>query len=64
MARCPGCKSQVKPRGENAAFPFCSARCKAIDLGRWVTGSYRVPGEPASQDEARPPAAADDDQKQ
>jgi len=34
----------VKPREENPAFPFCSARCRATDLARWFTGSYRVPG--------------------
>jgi endogenous inhibitor of DNA gyrase (YacG/DUF329 family) len=25
--------------------PFCSARCRTIDLGRWLTGGYRVAGE-------------------
>jgi endogenous inhibitor of DNA gyrase (YacG/DUF329 family) len=24
--------------------PFCSARCKAVDLGRWLTGAYTIPG--------------------
>jgi endogenous inhibitor of DNA gyrase (YacG/DUF329 family) len=26
-------------------FPFCSARCKTIDLGRWLKESYRFPAE-------------------
>jgi uncharacterized protein len=26
--------------------PFCSERCKMTDLGRWITGGYKVPGEP------------------
>jgi endogenous inhibitor of DNA gyrase (YacG/DUF329 family) len=26
-------------------FPFCSARCKTIDLGRWLNESYRLPAE-------------------
>jgi endogenous inhibitor of DNA gyrase (YacG/DUF329 family) len=26
-------------------FPFCSPRCKLIDLGRWLDGSYRIPAE-------------------
>ncbi|WP_066470298.1 DNA gyrase inhibitor YacG [Bosea sp. WAO] len=26
--------------------PFCSARCADIDLGRWLKGSYVIPGEP------------------
>lgn len=31
---------------ENKARPFCSARCKMLDLERWFTGGYRVPGPP------------------
>jgi endogenous inhibitor of DNA gyrase (YacG/DUF329 family) len=30
--------------------PFCSERCKMADLGRWLTGGYSVPGEPADDD--------------
>ena len=26
-------------------LPFCSARCKQIDLGRWLGGAYRIPAE-------------------
>jgi endogenous inhibitor of DNA gyrase (YacG/DUF329 family) len=26
-------------------FPFCSARCKTIDLGRWLGETYRIPAE-------------------
>ncbi len=28
-------------------FPFCSARCKGVDLANWVTEEYRFPGSPA-----------------
>jgi len=45
MHRCPTCQGEVKPRDENPSFPFCSPRCRAVDLGRWFTGEYRVPGE-------------------
>ncbi len=31
--------------------PFCSERCKLMDLARWADGSYRVPGEPVSEPE-------------
>ena len=57
MPRCPTCKAEIKPREENVAFPFCSPRCKAVDLGRWFTGSYRVPGKPVpqQQDQDQPP---------
>jgi hypothetical protein len=60
MARCSNCKRPVAPRERNEAFPFCSPRCRALDLSRWFTGGYRVPGreeqverpeEPKSEDE-------------
>jgi len=43
MARCPTCRRAVRPREENPAFPFCSPRCRAVDLGKWFIGAYRVP---------------------
>jgi uncharacterized protein len=45
--RCPTCKKAAAPRGENPSFPFCSPRCKLVDLGRWLGEDYRVPGESA-----------------
>ena len=46
--RCPICKKPVAfPReGAKSApafFPFCSDRCKLIDLGRWLDGRYQIP---------------------
>lgn len=46
-AKCPICNAGVRPRAENAAFPFCTARCKTIDLGKWVNEEYRIPVEDA-----------------
>jgi len=40
---CPLCG---KPRHPRYA-PFCSRRCADIDLGRWLKGTYVIPGEPA-----------------
>jgi endogenous inhibitor of DNA gyrase (YacG/DUF329 family) len=51
MSRCPTCQSEARPRAQNAAFPFCSPRCRAIDLGKWFTEEYRVPGTPLAADE-------------
>lgn len=45
MAACPICNKSVAPRSTNSAFPFCSARCKSIDLGKWLSEEYRVPVE-------------------
>ncbi len=33
----------VEPRAKNPSFPFCTPRCKTIDLGKWVNEEYRIP---------------------
>jgi endogenous inhibitor of DNA gyrase (YacG/DUF329 family) len=43
-SRCPICARPAAPRDENVAYPFCSGRCKLIDLGNWLDGRYRIPG--------------------
>jgi len=45
--RCPTCRRAAAPRTANPAFPFCSPRCKLVDLGRWLGGEYRIPAGPA-----------------
>jgi len=42
--RCPVCRRPAAPRGDGSAFPFCSPRCKLVDLGRWLGEEYRIPG--------------------
>lgn len=53
---CPVCGKAPAP----AYRPFCSRRCADVDLGRWLTESYRIPaaeGEdgPADPEDAAPP---------
>ncbi|AKU98666.1 hypothetical protein AKJ09_05330 [Labilithrix luteola] len=52
MAKCPICNADVKAKAENKAFPFCSPRCRTVDLGNWLNGSYRVPVEEEISTEA------------
>ncbi len=49
--RCPSCKRAVLPRAQNPVFPFCSERCRAVDLGKWLGGEFRVPVQSADDDE-------------
>ena len=35
--------------------PFCSRRCAEVDLGRWLTGQYRIPAVPNEAEEDSPP---------
>jgi endogenous inhibitor of DNA gyrase (YacG/DUF329 family) len=40
--RCPLCRKAFDP-AQSAAMPFCSERCRQIDLGRWLREVYSVP---------------------
>ena len=42
---CPTCGAPVEWKATNLNRPFCSDRCKLIDLGAWATDQYRVAGE-------------------
>jgi endogenous inhibitor of DNA gyrase (YacG/DUF329 family) len=43
--RCPICKKPVDYTDRHPTFPFCSDRCKLVDLGNWLDGRYRVASE-------------------
>jgi len=43
LVSCPQCKSLSEYSTDNKFRPFCSERCKLIDLGEWATESYRIP---------------------
>jgi len=51
-ARCPTCHKSVEPEPERrpADFPFCSERCRLLDLHKWLTGEYRIPATAQSSD--------------
>lgn len=38
--KCAICRTAIELRPQNAYFPFCSARCKQVDLGRWLNEEY------------------------
>lgn len=47
MLQCPTCQAQVAWTEHFPFRPFCSERCKLIDLGEWATEGHRIPGEDA-----------------
>jgi uncharacterized protein len=55
MIKCPRCGTEVEFKG-NPYRPFCSDRCKQIDLGNWISENYRVPtrNEDEREDEDAP----------
>ena len=54
IAHCPQCGKSCRISADNPWRPFCSERCKLIDLGAWLKESYRVPGEAAESGEPDP----------
>lgn len=46
---CPVCSRKTEFSSANRWRPFCSERCKLIDLGQWATENYRIPETPAPQ---------------
>lgn len=48
---CPNCGKENTWVPENKFRPFCSERCKLIDLGDWADGKRRVPGESVNLNE-------------
>ena len=53
--RCPICRRPVPPAppGRRGSAPFCSERCRQVDLGRWLTGSYALPAVEDDDEDGR-----------
>ena len=47
MVTCPTCGKAVEWSHDSPYRPFCSKRCKLIDLGEWMDEGHRIPGEEA-----------------
>ena len=43
IVNCPRCGASVRWGAESPFRPFCSERCKVVDLGAWASEDYRVP---------------------
>jgi endogenous inhibitor of DNA gyrase (YacG/DUF329 family) len=53
----------VLAREQNPEFPFCSARCRMVDLGKWLGEEFRVAaGPPEAEDEPTEPGNLDEDE--
>jgi endogenous inhibitor of DNA gyrase (YacG/DUF329 family) len=58
---CPNCKKTTDYSPENLSRPFCSERCKLIDLGQWADEKYAVPGETVSKEALENPDYGDEE---
>jgi endogenous inhibitor of DNA gyrase (YacG/DUF329 family) len=58
---CPICRKQLPVLDADAPYrPFCSERCKTIDLGSWLTGNYRI-SRPLEEEELDSGTSPDED---
>jgi hypothetical protein len=56
---CPICKTTMEEAPHDfGPRPFCSTRCKMVDLGNWLNEAYRIPGAPVGRE-----GASNDDHK-
>jgi hypothetical protein len=62
LANCPTCRKKFDPQ-HSRALPFCSDRCRQIDLGRWLNEDISIPVSKEGDGDDRPPTPdeADDD---
>ena len=54
---CPTCGAPVEWGPQSPNRPFCSERCKLIDLGAWASEAYRVPVQESADPLSEPPPA-------
>jgi hypothetical protein len=52
--KCPTCRRELD-WSTAASRPFCSERCRLVDLGAWVSEQRAIPGEPADPDSDETP---------
>ena len=52
--QCAICKREIDESDPQATalLPFCSERCKLIDLGRWLSGKYQIPVDESAREQA------------
>lgn len=53
LVPCPTCRKET-PWANNPYRPFCSERCKLVDLGNWAEGKYQVQGSDSPSSEEEP----------
>jgi endogenous inhibitor of DNA gyrase (YacG/DUF329 family) len=61
VVSCPTCLRQLSWDTTNPYRPFCSERCKLLDLGDWASGKHAIPGESVSDYEDPDPNTGSQD---
>jgi uncharacterized protein len=50
IVKCPTCKRPVEWSAASLYRPFCSDRCRLIDLGAWISEQHKLPGDAGADD--------------
>jgi uncharacterized protein len=51
LVKCPTCRREVEWSPASLYRPFCSDRCRLIDLGAWLTEQHKIPEDPGAADD-------------
>lgn len=54
IVKCPTCKKKVEWKTSSIFRPFCTDRCRLIDLGEWASEKHVIPDEPIHSTEEIP----------
>ena len=54
IVKCPTCRRDVEWSEGSQYRPFCSDRCRLVDMGAWLTEQHRIPDEAAAEDHLHP----------
>jgi endogenous inhibitor of DNA gyrase (YacG/DUF329 family) len=57
IVKCPTCRRDVEWSPTSQYRPFCSDRCRLVDMGAWLTEQRRIPDESAAEDRLHPDSA-------
>jgi len=52
--KCPTCQKETEWSEQNPFRPFCSDRCKILDLGAWAMEKHAIPVDPSEQESESP----------
>jgi endogenous inhibitor of DNA gyrase (YacG/DUF329 family) len=56
IVKCPTCRRDVEWSPASQFRPFCSDRCRLVDMGRWLSEQHRIPDESTAAEEPLPDA--------
>jgi len=59
IVKCPTCKRPVSWSPDSVYRPFCSERCRLVDLGAWFSEKHKIPDESSDADDELPQDLSD-----